>query len=185
MSTSSGGGWRRTLWEVLILALLAAAGWLAWNWQTARHQEAQVEAEESLQAEFLAKRQALEERLSTALGEEAEAVARTFAAAIVPEVTTQNWGAVDRAAVELLFLPKLAFVHLLDPDGKVLVSSDRKLLATGYAGEAGSWALTAAETVRRSEPDGLVEVASPIEVDGEVAAVLWLGYQPAEADSAD
>ncbi|MEL7060777.1 MAG: hypothetical protein AAGN46_12195 [Acidobacteriota bacterium] len=182
MSSQRAASLRRLMWEVLILALIGLVGWGAWTWNEGRWRSRLDERSAEIEAQKQRQISELRAELAGALGSEAQAVGRAFAAAIRPAIDRGEVEAVDRAVVELLFLPHLSFVHVLEPTGRVLVSSDRKLIATGRIGTEASWALAAAEPIRRSGPDETVEVAVPI--TGSAQAVLWLGYRRAASGAA-
>ena len=174
---------KRILWEVLVLLLLGAVGWGLWQWSERRWQSRLTEREESLRSELAAERRSVEEAKKRLLEIEAEAVGRAFAAGIRGEVAAERQEAVDAAVGELLRLPSVTFVHVLDRGAGVIATSDRKLVATGRAGPKASWALAATEVSRRAgAAPGTVEVTVPI--GGEPEAVLWMGYEPASGGSA-
>ena len=76
-----------------------------------------------------------------------------------------------------MILPWVSFVHVLTPDGQVLSSSDRRLMATGQADERAKWALSAEELLVRQAAEGVTELAMPVRGVSEPVAVLWLGYR--------
>ena len=169
----------RWLIEVLVFLLLCAAGYGVWWWQGIQHRSEMTERTRELRETYEAKEREIARKLHAAASNEATAVATAFAAGIRPLVQDGRFDDVDAAVLSILEVPGVAFVHLLDRDGTVLVSSDRKMLATGQAGARGEWALGAAGAVQRIAGSGVIEIAVPLtRREGQGDAVLWLGFDP-------
>lgn len=166
----------RWLWEALILLMIAAAAYGAWWWLGIEHRADLQAQKDQLTAEHQAELEKANEAVAAALSAEATAAAVAFAAGIEALAADERWQAVDQAALRLLELPGVSFVHVLAPDGSVRISSDRKLLATGQAGPRARWALEADGVVQRSSRRETLEVALPLRAGDEKIAVLWLGY---------
>lgn len=175
----------RTLWEILILVLLAAIGYGFWTWSDYRWQGRLAESEQRLLADVKAEREAAAEVLRQQGAREAEVAARVFAAGIRDEVLEARHEAIDEAVGALLRLPAVVFVHVLERDGGVIATSDRKLVATGRAGPSAAWALAATDTVTRvGATPQTTEVAVPLDEAEGVTAVLWLAYDVGATDRA-
>lgn len=175
--TNERKGLPRWLWEALVLLLIAGLGYGAWWWLGIQHGGDLQEQKDLLVAEHQVELKKAQEAVAAALSSEATAAAVAFAAGIESLAKDERWQDVDRAALRLLELPGVAFVHVLAPDGAVHVSSDRKLLATGQAGPRAKWVLEAQGVVQRASQQETLEVALPL-LDGEQKlAVLWLGYR--------
>lgn len=160
---------------VAVLLLLVAGGiWWAKDGQvtTAREEAESRVAEAVREAEGWA---------AELVNGEAEAVARTFAAGIAPQVLAERQETVDQAVVGLLEVPGVIFVHVLTPDGGVIASSDRKLMATGQAGAEAGWALASSGLITRAgNRPGVLELAAPVVGATEPRGYLWLGYDTAQ-----
>jgi hypothetical protein len=175
-------GARRFLLDVLMIALAGALVWGAWGWQEGRRKRALSEATERHAAEVADLKAKAEFWADALAAGEAQAVFRAFHAGIAPDVYTGRTESVEMAAVSLLDLPGIEFVHLLRPAGEVLYSSDAKLVAEGKAGERGAWAVSTIEpTSRAGATRGVTEVAAPITGPGGPVAYLWLGYRTEQA----
>ncbi|MEM8995145.1 MAG: hypothetical protein AAGF23_10190 [Acidobacteriota bacterium] len=178
-------GLPRWLWEFLVLALIGAAGYGAWWWLGIQHGGDLQEQKDQLTREHQTELQEAQAAVAAALSSEATAAAVAFRAGIQSLAVDGRWAEVDAAALELLELPGVAFVHILAGDGTVKVSSDRKMLATGQAGPRAKWALEADGVVQRTTQRQTLEIATPLgDFDGGVEAgepaeklVLWLGYR--------
>lgn len=107
----------------------------------------------------------------------AEAVFRAYSAGIHAAVLANRKGSLDLSLEELIRLPGVVFVNILQPDGSVIASSDRKLIVLGKAGERGAWALgVQGFSMRAGDIAGTTEMAMPIQDAAGVKAVLWLAY---------
>ena len=176
---------KRLIYEVgTVLALLAvfALTLTVSRGVDARRLEAEVARLEA--ASVAASAAALAERDGWVLAltrSETRAVLHAFSAGIQSAVLSENGDAINVAVSELIRLPGIVFVHVVDPAGSVLASSDRKLVSTGQAGERAAWALGLTEmAVRDGELPGTTEAATPVPgVSGPVAFV-WIGYDTRE-----
>jgi len=171
-SSPSSSPWRRLRWEVVVFSLLAAGIYGAWEFQAYRSREA-LTLESARWTEEVAR---LEQKVAKQAGNrdarDVEVAFRTYAAGLaVTEVD-----AVTPAMDALLRVEEVRFVHLLNPDGTVIATSDRKLETLGHADERAFWSLALDEPVVRTVPGGGTEAAGPITLGGE-SAVLWLGWR--------
>lgn len=108
----------------------------------------------------------------------AEAVFRAYSAGIHAAVLASRKESLELSVEELVRLPGVAFIHLLQPDGSVIASSDRKLVVMGKVGERGVWALGAQGFVsRKGDMAGTLEMAMPLEDAAGVKTVLWMSYE--------
>ncbi|MEM8931011.1 MAG: hypothetical protein AAGE94_07540 [Acidobacteriota bacterium] len=169
----------RWLIEALVLLILGAIGYGLWWWQGVQHRSELVEQTQTLRESFEAKQREVAQRLHAAAANEATAVATAFAAGIRPLVAEDRTEDIDAAVLSILELPGVQFVHLLDRDGVVLVSSDRKMLTTGQAGPRATWALDTEGAVQRVAEGGVIEIAVPLpRSEGAGDAILWIGHDP-------
>jgi hypothetical protein len=107
----------------------------------------------------------------------AETVARAFTSGIKPAVLAADRSSLDAAIGDLLQIPAVDFVHVLEAEGGVLATSDRKVAETGGAGALGEWARSADTfTSRPGTAEGVTEVAVPIQGAGAKLAVAVVGY---------
>lgn len=170
----ANGSTTRWTWIVILALVIALAG--LWLWQqrrveslTDRHAEALEQQRQELSTRAEAWTGAVADR-------GADALFRAFAAGVQPAVLAGRGEALRQAKNALLQVPDVTFVHILTPDGQVLMSSDDKLTATGRAGDEAAWALAAERLTRREgSTAGVVELAAPIRGGTDVTAVLWMG----------
>lgn len=169
---------KRTLWEVVFVLLFAAAAYGLWQWSEINAQRAVGEQETRHQQEIAAVKEDYSTWMRNLTEEQAKEVFQAFAAGIQPAVLAGRSEALCEAKTQVLHIPEIVFVHVLAPDGKVILSSDEKLSTTGRAdGERARWALAAQDlTTRESERPGTLEVAAPILGTAGPAALLWIGY---------
>lgn len=159
--------------EALLVILLALCAAGIWWWKDRESAAREREWETRLD---LVRQEAGKWAAELAAGE-ARAVFASFAAAIAPPVLLERSESVDQAVVGLLQLPAVVFVHVLGPEGTVIASSDRKLMAAGQAGEAARWALASENLeTRPSDRTGVLELAAPIAGPAGPEAYLWMGY---------
>lgn len=171
----------RIVWEILVLVVLAAVGWGLYTWTERDWRDRLAAAEESRRSELAEVRRDRAASEGRQMLREAEAVARAFASGIQSQALAGRYEAVENAVGQLLLLPRVVFVHVLAPDGAVLASSDRKLVATGEAGPRAEWALGAGELATRPELEtGVTEVAVPLRGVSGPGAILWMAYETAD-----
>jgi hypothetical protein len=168
---------KRLMIEIAVVLLLVLIGFAVWS--SAQRELAQQRAEhESAAAQV---RQECEERVERLAMSEATAVFRAFAAGIQGSALGQQRPMLDLAKGGLLRLPHVAFVHVLAPDGKVLMSSNEKYSVAGSADGRASWALQADNLrTRPGDLPGTVEIAAPFQGASGRVAVLWMGYKTRE-----
>lgn len=170
----ANGSTPRWTWIVILILVIAFAG--LWLWQQRKVAGLDAKHAEALEQQ----RQELLARGETWAGAVADrgvdALFRAFAAGVQPAVLAGRSESLLQAKNALLQVPDVTFVHILTPDGQVLMSSDDKLTATGQAGDPAAWALATRELTRRDgAAAGTVELAGPIRSGTDVAAVLWMG----------
>lgn len=170
---------KRTTWEIAVLVVLLLAGYGFWKWSQGEAQRA-IDAQAEQQEEARSQLQTSYENWAESLADsEARAVFKAYAAGIHPALLSDRTEALEQSKQQLLHLEHLVFVHLLQPDGTVIFSSDEKLATSGISAERGHWALALEELDERpGEIEGTLELAAPIRGSGGsgVEAVLWLGY---------
>lgn len=169
--TNSSSTWRRLLWEVVIFSLLAAAIYGAWEFQAYRSRQALTLETERWAAEVVGLQQQVAQQAGRQDTRQVEAAFRAFAAGLA----SAEVGTLAPALDALLRVEEVRFVHLLQADGTVIATSDRKLETLGRADERATWSLGASELVVRPIPAGGSEAAGPVTLAGE-SAVLWLGW---------
>ena len=168
---------KRILWEVGIVLVLLAAIFGLWKWSEINAERAVGEQVQRGQAELARVREDCNAWVANLADDQAEAVFMAFAAGIQSSVLAGRTDALAEAKTQLLHLPEILFVHVLAPDGTVLLSSDEKLNTTGRADERAAWALAAQELTRHpGERPGSVELAAPILGTDGPQAILWIGY---------
>jgi hypothetical protein len=163
---------------VLLLALIGAGLWWLFQWRCERRLAELGDRQQSAVSQMRQESEARAERLARS---EAEAVFRAFAAGIQGSVLGQQQGVLEMAKGSLLRLPYVAFVHVLAPDGRVLMTSDGKYAVAGRADARAAWALQASELqMRPGDLPGTLEIAAPFQGASGRVAVLWLGYKTQE-----
>ncbi|HSL82293.1 MAG TPA: hypothetical protein VLF66_05920 [Thermoanaerobaculia bacterium] len=175
---TDSASWKRLLIEVLVVLLVALAGYGAWWWCARQAERGAEELARDYEARIAAVEEGCEAWASAMAAEQAEAVLRSFAAGAYPSLMEGRPGEeLDVAVGALLELPGVEFAHLLDPEGTVLASSDRKFTVLGEVRERAEWALGATElTSRQGERAGTEELAAPILSTEGTEAILWLAY---------
>jgi hypothetical protein len=104
-------------------------------------------------------------------------VLRAFVAGAHSAILAGDRKAVDQALVALLQLPEVTFVHILEGDGTVIATSDRKLATAGLPAASADWALAVAElTSRPGKGTGATELAVVVTRPDETRAIVWIGY---------
>ncbi len=173
----SGSG-KRLLIEIAVVLLVALAGYGAWWWCSRQAERGAEELARDYEARIESVQQICETWAAAMAAEQAEAVLRSFAAGVYPSLMEGRPGEeLDVAVGAFLELPGVEFAHLLEPEGGVLASSDRKFTVLGEVSERADWALGATElTSRQGERAGTVELAAPILSTEGTEAILWLAY---------
>ncbi len=186
----------RVFWETVValgfVALLAASWFL--SGRRAAHRLEETARESRAAAEVVAHdhQQALHALGSTCEGwadsqarSEAEAAFRAFSAGIQPAAAARWTRFLGVTRDELLRYPRVAFVHLMTPGGRVLMSSDDDLTAAGRVDERADWArATQGLETRREDGSSILEMAAPVLENGQAIAYLWLGYDVTAAKDA-
>lgn len=169
---------KRTMWEILIILVLAGAGFGLWQWSEINAQRAVGEQVERQQKEVGRLEQDYDAWIESLARDQAEAVFQAFAAGIRAAVVAGRDDALRDAKLQILHLPEVLSVHLFAPDGTVIFSSDDKLTTTGRVDERARWALEAKGlTSREGDRPGTLEVAAPIAGDAGPEAILWIVYR--------
>jgi hypothetical protein len=167
--------------EVLIIAVLVVALVGLWWYMghRAEAERAELEADWQVRVDVA---EAAAERWTEALARsEAEAVFRAFAAGVHPLVPGRA-DALDQAVGGLLELSAVEGVHVVGADGRVLASSDRKVLATGQLDERLSWVYATSDLqVTEGDRSGVLQLAAPIFGPAGPAGFLWLAYDVEQA----
>lgn len=168
---------------IIVILLLALAG--VWWYKDHRAEAERAELEADWQARVAAAEAATEEWTEALAAGQAEAVFRAFASGIHPLVLPGRRDTLDQAVAGLLGLPGVEEIHVLDPEGQVLASSDRKLQTTGRLEPRDAWVVeTSEQTTRRADREGVVEIAAPIVGPSGPAGFLWLVYDIESARAA-
>lgn len=155
---------------VLVLVLVAAG---IWWWKDRQIEQARNDAQIRVEGVALD----AERWAQDVAREQAEAVARSFAAGIAPQVLAERPEGVGQAVNGFLEVENLVFVHVLDAEGGVIASSDRKLTTTGLGGPEAIWALGTTElTTRASNRPGVLELAAPLVGPTGAMGYVWLGF---------
>jgi hypothetical protein len=173
---------------VLILVLAAAAGgfFVARNFERQRCAEDVAALASARQSEVAGLKSAGEAWAEAVAKRQGEAILRAFVAGITPSILAERRESLEISAVSLLRIAGIEGIHAFKPDGKVLYSSDAKLVTLGRAGDAGAWALAAPELITRaSARPGSLELALPIVGSGRVLAVIWMELGVAAIRDAD
>lgn len=169
---------KRFGYEFLIFLLLVVLVVGIWIWKDRQADQAVVEQQERCDERVSALTAAGERWAADLAASEAEAAFRSFAAGVYPLVLGNREEALNQALGALLEVPGVAFVHVVNPDGAVIASSDRKLTTTGRVGADGRWALDTTELVVKEAPgSGVTELAAPIIGGAGPAGYLWMGYE--------
>lgn len=168
---------RTTLWTWILVLLLVLG--LIWQWAAHRRTVNRLTAEHAatLQTEQERGRQFAERWAAALADREADAVFRAFAAGIQPTVMAGRSEALLQAKNSLLQLETIAFVHVVAPDGRVLVSSDDKYTTTGRIDDRASWVLETRQLTQRPGAAGMLELAGPITGVRGPEAWLWIGLE--------
>lgn len=175
---AGSASWKRLLIEIVVVLVVALAGYGAWWWCARQAERGVEEIARDYEARIESVEQTCEVWAAAMAAEQAEAVLRSFAAGAYPALMAGRPGEeLDVAVGALLELPGVDFAHLLEPGGTVLASSDRKFTILGEVGERADWALGVTElTSRQGERAGTVELAAPVLSTEGTEAILWLAY---------
>ncbi len=176
---------KRVLVEVAVVVLLVVACFSVWSLSQRRSDRMAVEQRDESQKAIHQLRQECDARAAQLAEDQAKAVFRAFAAGIQGSAIAQQKGVLDMAKGGLLQMPRIAFVHVLTADGRVLMSSDEKYEVSGRADGRAAWALQAADlTTRAGDLPGTTELAAPFKGGTDGSAVLWMGYKTEELQAA-
>lgn len=175
---AGSSGWKRLLIEIAVVLAVALAGYGAWWWCSRQAERTAAELALDYEARFTTLTRSCETWAAALAAEQAEAVLRSFAAGLYPSLMEDRPGQeLDVAVGALLELPGLTFAHLLEPDGSVLASSDRKFTILGEVSREADWALGVTElTSRQGDRAGTLELAAPVLSTEGTEAILWLAY---------
>jgi hypothetical protein len=171
--------------EALIIVILVLAGAGIWWWKDRELGTRLSAQEESCRAEVALVRKQAETWATRLAASEATAAFRAFAAGVQPAVLTGRRDNLDQAVTALLEVPGIDAVHVVNAQGEVLASSDRKLLTTGSIGERGAWVLATTDlTARPGDRLGVTQLAAPVVGAAGPAGYLWIGYRTGEVRDA-
>lgn len=175
---------RLPLWAGLLLLILLLAVF-AWQRVALNRAEARLAGERTAMAQkFEADRASLVSQVRERTAAQSDASRRRFALALSwavrGELIRNNLDQVDQYFAELVKQPGHNLVLLAAPDGKVLVSTDRKHLGADAAGVVPAEALGQAEIALRAEADGAKLLSIPVMgLNARVGTVL-LRYKEAD-----
>lgn len=164
---------------IVVLAVLVLLGVLAgaWWWNDRQAERELEELRTTMESRVAAVQREAREQSAALHRSEARAAFRSFAAGIAPSVLAKRGEGLDQAVGGLLEVPGVVFVHVIQADGAVLATSDRKLATLDNATEYAQWALGSTKlTVRESEREGVLELAAPVVGPTGPAGYLWMGY---------
>ena len=117
---------------------------------------------------------------------EAEAAFRGYVSGIQPAVAARWRRFLNTTRDQLLAQPRVTFVHLMTPEGLILMSTKQEFLTRGRVDESGDWARAATELVTRpGSEQRTLELAGPILDGGRPVAYLWMGYELGVAPGVD
>lgn len=175
---------RLPLWVGLLLLLLLL-GVFAWQRVAVGRAEAGLaEARATMTRQFEADRASLVGQVRDRAAARADESRRRFALALAwavrGELIRNNLDQVDQYFAELVKLPGHALVLLAAPDGKVLVSTDRRHLGADAAGVVPAEALGQAEIALRAEADGAKLLSIPVMGLNARLGTVLLRYQEAD-----
>lgn len=175
---------RLPLWVGLLLLVLLLAVF-AWQQVAVGRAEARLANERAAMTQkFEADRASLVGQVRERAAAQAEASRRRFALALAwavrGELIRNNLDQVDQYFAELVRQPGHALVLLAAPDGKVLVSTDRRHLGADAAGLVPAEALGQAEITLRAEADGAKLLSIPVMGLNARLGTVLLRYQEAD-----
>jgi hypothetical protein len=189
----------RVFWEsIFVLAFLAIlAAVLFWSGGrvdrhartlTEQHEDALRVAEERHDNEIATLKKARKRHAEEQAKERARDVFTAYEAGIQSAAAARWNRYLDNARDSLLAQPEVLFVHLLTPQGRVISTSDEALAQVGRVSEQDQWPLGVDSLAGRDgETAGTLELAAPIQEEGRIVAVLWMGFDvtvPGNIDSA-
>ncbi len=99
-------------WGLILFALAVVAGLIAWSWQALRTRGVAREADEALRAQA---------------SQTAEVTARSIATFGNEQIVAEDWGALQRAADELVSQRPLSYIAIANARGAAVVHTDRSL----------------------------------------------------------
>jgi type II secretory pathway pseudopilin PulG len=167
----------RAVWELVVLLIIALAAMVAWQIVDSKHQKQLNELKSQLRVELEEQREEVRLSQEQLVASAAEGVLRAFVAGAHSAILAGDRRAVDQALVALLQLPEVTFVHILEDDGTVIATSDRKLATAGLPAASADWALAVAElTSRPGKGIGATELAVVVTRPDETRAIVWIGY---------
>jgi len=167
----------RWIWIFVLFLLLV----ISWQWMSTRKRIARLNA--GYVDQLSNKVDSLNKWGATWAGNVADhastSIFHAFAAGIQPAVLAGRADSLEQAKAQILQLPEVSFVHVIKPDGTVLMSSDDKYSTTGRADdERTAWALGATKLITRDGAvPGTLELAAPIVGTTGPRAVLWMGIK--------
>jgi hypothetical protein len=175
---------RLPLWVGLLLLILLLAVF-AWQQVAVGRAEARLAGERAAMTQkFEADRAALVGQVRQRAAAQADESRRRFALALAwavrGELIRNNLDQVDQYFAELVKLPDHTLVLLAAPDGKVVVSTDRKHLGADASGLVPAEALSQANIALLAEADGAKLLAIPVMGLNARLGTVLLRYQEAD-----
>ncbi len=175
---------RLPLWAGLLLLILLLAVF-AWQRVALNRAEARLADERSaMTRKFEADRASLVSQVRERATAQADTSRRHFALALAwavrGELIRNNLDQVDQYFAELVKLPGHSLVLFAAPDGKVLVSTDRKHLGANAVSLAPAEALNQAQIALHAEADGTKLLSIPVMGLNTRMGTVLLRYQEAD-----
>jgi predicted negative regulator of RcsB-dependent stress response len=166
----------RAVWELVALLIIALGVMVAWQIIDSRHQQQLNEVKSQLKADLEEQREEVRQSHERLAASAAEGVLRAFVAGAHSAIMAGDRKAVDQALVALLQLPEVSFVHILEDDGSVIATSDRKLATAGLTAANADWALAVSELTSRPGKGAGTELAVAVTRPDETRAIVWIAY---------
>ena len=177
---------RSTRWTWIFVLLLLLVITVQWTWSRRQIERVNAANAAQLKAKVNSLTQWGHNWAQAVANNDAQAVFHAFAAGIQPAVLAGRADSLEQAKAQILQVPEISFVHVIRPDGVVLMSSDDKYSTTGRADDdQAAWALSASDLVTRAgSVPGTLELAAPILGSTGPRAVLWMGIKQGSVLSA-
>lgn len=177
---------RSTRWTWIFVLLLLLVITVQWTWSRRQIERLNSESAAQLNAQMESLTQWGQNWARAVAKNDAQAIFHAFAAGIQPAVLAGRADSLEQAKAQILQVPEVSFVHVIRPDGVVLMSSDDKYSTTGRADDdQASWALSASDLITRAGAvPGTEELAAPILGSTGPRAILWMGIKQGSVLSA-
>lgn len=176
---------KRILWTAACLICVAIGFVLAQQYEQRRGEDRLQALQQQHEAELAQTRSDAEARVDAMARTQGETLAQAFTAGISQAVLSGRREGVEIASVNLLHVPGIAGVHVLETNGAVIYSSDAKLATTGEGAYRGAWALQATEMITQpSARPNVIDIAVPITNGAQTQAIVWIEYDVAAVRAA-